>query len=93
MDGKKFLVIGLLGLFMISMFAGLVVAEDATTQPATTDSDIADQLGEIGGEIGAWTKANMKFTSVTEAINEYKGWLYAILLGMIFSLQEKHYSR
>ena len=75
MNRKKFLVIGLLGLFMISMFAGLAVA-------AGEGEDIAEGLQEVGAEVGDFfnTILGRSLFGDTEMLSRV---FFAILLGMI----------
>jgi len=88
--GKVF-AFAILGLFLIS-FMSMALAQDATIGTGGLDdvgvdvpgdADVIEAASEIFGEVGIWSRANLKFTDATENIDEYKGWLYAILLGMI----------
>jgi hypothetical protein len=69
MNGKKFLVIGLLGLFMISMFASIAVAQDEVNPEAekffgNAVGGVGDVFGKLFGETygtGFWELAAIKF--------------------------------
>jgi len=86
-DAKRIFVFVLVGMFLVSMM-GVVVGEDKF--------DPVDPAGELGGGeeedvfIDSLTDAfknfpgeKLKFTPIAEGLDDYKGWLYAVLLGMI----------
>lgn len=90
MNMKRFLVLGVLGMFLVSMM-GLVLGEDTragnplgdigkvTPIIDSGDSWIKDGFSNAKG----WVTDNMKFTDIAENSDQYVGWIYALLLGMI----------
>ncbi len=67
MNMKRFLTLGILGLFLFSMMGGV----------------FANPFTETFSSVKSWGAENLKFTDLSANSGDYVGWVYAILLGMV----------
>lgn len=82
MNGKKFLVIGLLSLFIISMFAGIVAAPNVSMNATTAGETLGKETRAVGEGVSAFFKA--LFGGVAVGKGEWLSKIFfGILLGMI----------
>ncbi len=72
---KRFLIFGVLCLFLVSMMGGVLGAE--------ADKKVVGSIKETLKKVSDFFGDDLKFDSVSEDLDGYKNWIYAILLGMI----------
>lgn len=86
-DTKRIFVFVLVGMFLISMMGVVVGAEESELKGLTPDGNNVEDGSKFWDSVKSAFESfpgeKLKFTPIAEGLDDYKGWLYAILLGMI----------